>query len=261
MNPIRTSDRVAMQIELVDPRDEAAVATSRRDMLRRLAALGLVAASGTALASGDAEGKSKRRGQNKGRGKERERKQERRDRGQDGESGGGGQGESPEPNIGFMASEGRHGRAWNAPVVNGANTTYPLLSIPTVTSSSTILVTVSGYFNVSSTDLAQMRGGLQYALTCAIKEQDGSSYTHCFTFTDSGGNETKFFGTAFGTTTAGRKFFSFSQVVSRSVLNKDTASGDYDEVLGQVFVYGRQTASNGWFQLATRNTQIRAQRY
>ena len=216
---------------------------SRRDMIKRLGALGLVAAGALArspLAAAE-------RGQDRGRAKDKDQPE---DRGKDRGPGPAGKPHDPHP------QRRRVGAA--AVIVGSPQITNPFLSISAATNG-VVTVTVTGTLAFSEFDVNQMKQGLKYAVTCKVMESDSTSADDfCFIYKTSGRNTSLIFPTN-RTNPARTAALRFSQQVASSVLDQDDwLSGSTDEVYGLLLLWASTDGGATWIDLPdARTNEIR----
>jgi hypothetical protein len=230
---------------VVDPRHSDTLAdlaaavdgtASRRGVIKRLAALGLVAAGGLALAP-LAEAKPKKgRGHGHGQGQGQDENEADKDRDP-----------GPEPQPAAVSGRGRGVRA-EAVIIGSPTISNPRISIVSKGAGAQT-VTVTGTINFSTFDRNQMKQGLLYGVTCQVWERDSGRGDGLFTDNDdlcfNFANADAFVRNVYPASRlnpAASAPIGFRRVVGTSTLDHDTVSED--EVYGLLIVWANP--GDGW---------------
>jgi hypothetical protein len=218
---------------------------SRRDVIRRLASLGLIAVSGTILAPVAADARGKKQGKHQGSG--RGGRQNTEPSAEPGAAGRGGKKGGKKGRRGDGNSNGGNG--------DGGHSRLEITDLPDPRVSATLTigrrsgdnypVTVTGSISFDHELVALMKNGRQFGLVCELWTLEDNAYS---TRIDS--SMALVSGTAIFTATSGRSF-TFSEMVGRSQLNEDSRScflgictgNDEDDIGARLYLKSRRTSS------------------
>ena len=231
---------------------DAAAPSTRRDVLRRLAALSLAAAGGTLLAPPAADGK----GKSKAKGDGAARKRRHGSAGPAGDRQAPGEEASPteEAPPEETGGDGQPGERLALPDMPDPRVSATLRIGTYLQNAGEYPVDVTGSIAFAPELVDLMRGGRQFRLTCSLWTLDDNQYE------DNIATLQRVSGTTVFTATNGRTF-GFRNFVKRSLLDEDqvecgffSCSGNHlDDIVAVLYLQTRRTASSPWIDARLAN--------